>query len=218
MSIDEICYEFGVRDYTINDDGSIDVKGDVHIPTSGLTEIPITFNKVTGDFYCQNSDLTTLKGSPRLVEGSFYCQKNKLTSLLGGPKSVGSLFNCGFNDLTDLKGCPEHIGSDFYCNVNSITSLKGSPKFIGGDFRCDKNNIFSLEGLDADSLSGNIYLNKNPIGSLFYVIDSDIVRAFNSYKVIKGNEINLKRLRYAMEIYNQPIYIEDIKEMKLTEK
>ncbi len=190
MSIDEICYEFGVRNYTINDDGSIDVKGDVHIPTSGLTEIPITFNKVTGNFYCQNSDLTTLKGSPRLVEGSFYCQKNKLTSLLGGPKSVGSLFNCGFNDLTDLKG---------------------SPKFIGGDFRCDKNNIFSLEGLDADGLSGNIYLNKNPIGSLFYVIDSDIVRAFNSFKVIKGNEINLKRLRYVMEINDQPIYIADIK-------
>ena len=169
MSIDEICYEFGVRNYTINDDGSIDVKGDVSIPTSGLTEIPITFNKVSGSFYCQNSDLTTLKGSPRLVEGSFYCQKNKLTD------------------------------------------LKGSPKFIGGSFRCDENNIFSLEGLDADGLSGDIYLSNNPIGSLFYVIDSDIVRAFNSFKVIKGNEINLKRLRYVMEIYDQPIYIENIK-------
>ena len=190
MSIDEICYEFGVRNYTINDDGSIDVKGGVNIPTSGLTEIPITFNKVSGTFYCQNSDLTTLKGSPRLVEGSFYCQKNKLTSLEGGP---------------------EHVGNSFYCYENELTDLKGSPKFIGGDFRCDENNIFSLEGLDADGLSGNIYLNNNPMGSLFCVIDSDIVRAFNSYKVIKGNEINLKRLRYVMEIYDQPIYIVDIK-------
>jgi len=190
MSIDEICYEFGVRNYTINDDGSIDVKGGVNIPTSGLTEIPITFNKVSGTFYCQNSDLTTLKGSPRLVEGSFYCQKNKLTSLEGGP---------------------EHVGNSFYCYENQLTDLKGSPKFIGGDFRCDENNIFSLEGLDADGLSGDIYLNNNPIGSLFCVIDSDIVRAFNSYKVIKGNEINLKRLRYVMEIYDQPIYIADIK-------
>tara|TARA_B100001175_G_scaffold317134_1_gene333005 strand:+ start:144 stop:734 length:591 start_codon:yes stop_codon:yes gene_type:complete len=190
MSIDEICYEFGVRNYTINDDGSIDVKGGVNIPTSGLTEIPITFNKVSGTFYCQNSDLTTLKGSPRLVEGSFYCQKNKLTSLEGGP---------------------EHVGNSFYCYENQLTDLKGSPKFIGGDFRCDENNIFSLEGLDADGLSGDIYLNNNPMGSLFCVIDSDIVRAFNSYKVIKGNEINLKRLRYVMEIYDQPIYIADIK-------
>ena len=211
MNIDEICYKFGVRNYTINDDGSIDVKGDVSIPTSGLTEIPITFNKVSGTFYCQNSDLTTLKGSPRFVGGSFYCHKNKLTSLLGGPKSVGGEFYCVANELINLKGCPEHIGGDFHCSNNKLTDLKGCPEHIGGDFRCDENNIFSLEGLDADSLSGNIYLNKNPIGSLFYVIDSDIVRAFNSYKVIKGNEINLKRLRYAMEIFNQPIYIADIK-------
>jgi hypothetical protein len=190
MNIDEICYKFDIRNYTINPDGSIDVKGNVSISDCELTEFPLIFNKVSGSFYCQNSYLTTLKGSPRFVGGSFYCQKNKLTSLLGGPKSVGGGFHCSDNELTDLKGCPEHIG---------------------GDFRCGKNNIFSLEGLDADGLSGNIYLNNNPIGSLFYVIDSDIVRAFNSYKVIKENEINLKRLRYAMESFDQPIYIESIK-------
>ena len=211
MSIDEICYEFGVRNYTINDDGSIDVKGDVSIPTSGLTEIPITFNKVSGSFYCQNSDLTTLKGSPRLVEGSFYCQKNKLTDLKGSPKFIGGNFYCNHNQLTSLEEGPEHIGDSFDCGDNKLTDLKGSPKFIRGSFRCDENNIFSLEGLDADGLSGDIYLSNNPIGSLFYVIDSDIVRAFNSFKVIKGNEINLKRLRYVMEIYDQPIYIENIK-------
>jgi hypothetical protein len=211
MSIDEICYEFGVRNYTINDDGSIDVKGDVSIPTSGLTEIPITFNKVSGDFYCQNSDLTTLKGSPRFVGGSFYCQKNKLTDLKGGPNKVSGSFYCYFNQITSLEEGPEHIGDSITCSNNKLTDLKGSPKFIGGSFRCDENNIFSLEGLYADGLSGDIYLNKNPIGSLFYVIDSDIVRAFNSFKVIKGNEINLKRFRYVMEIYDQPIYIESIK-------
>ena len=190
MSVNEICEKYNIKNYTINLDGSIDVNGSVEISDCELTEFPLIFNKVSGTFYCQNSDLTTLKGSPRFVGGSFYCQKNKLTSLLGSPKSVGGGFHCSYNNLTNLKGCPEHIG---------------------GDFRCGKNNIFSLEGLDADSLSGNIYLNNNPIGSLFYVIDSEIVRAFNSYKVIKGNEINLKRLRYAMESFDQPIYIESIK-------
>jgi len=190
MSVNEICEKYGIKNYTINLDGSIDVNGSVEISDCELTEFPLIFNKVSGTFYCQNSDLTTLKGSPRFVGGSFYCQKNKLTSLLGSPKSVGGGFHCSYNNLTNLKGCPEHIG---------------------GDFRCDRNNIFSLEGLDADSLSGNIYLHNNPIGSLFYVIDSEIVRAFNSYKVIKENEINLKRLRYAMESFDQPIYIESIK-------
>ena len=31
MSIDEICKKYGIENYTINDDGSIDVDGDVLI-------------------------------------------------------------------------------------------------------------------------------------------------------------------------------------------
>ncbi len=211
MSVEEICKKYHITNYTINLDGSIDVDDNVNLSNYVLDKMPLKFNKVSGDFYCQSNGLTTLKGSPKYVGGSFYCQKNKLTSLLGGPKSVGRLFNCSNNGLITLEEGNLIETKSFDCSNNKLTDLKGSPKSIGGDFRCDENNIFSLEGLDADSLSGNIYLNKNPIGSLFYVIDSDIVRAFNSYKVIKGNEINLKRLRYAMEIYNQPIYISDIK-------
>ena len=50
MTIEEICKKYGIENYTIMDDGSIDVDGDVYINDEGLTELPLTFNKVTGSF------------------------------------------------------------------------------------------------------------------------------------------------------------------------
>ena len=57
MTIDEICEKYGIKNYTINDDGSIDVDSDVYLNGSNLTQIPLKFNKVTGDFYCYNNSL-----------------------------------------------------------------------------------------------------------------------------------------------------------------
>ena len=47
MNIDEICKKYGIRDYIINDDGSIDVNGSVDFRNYNLTELPLNFNKVT---------------------------------------------------------------------------------------------------------------------------------------------------------------------------
>ena len=81
MSIEEICKKYKIIDYTIMDDGSIDVDGYVDLYGNGLTELPLTFNKVTGTFNCGDNKLTTLKGSPKSVGGIFNCDDNKLTSL-----------------------------------------------------------------------------------------------------------------------------------------
>ena len=52
-----ICEKYGIKNYTINDDGSIDVNGDVYLSFKDLTELPLTFNKVTGYFNCYNNYL-----------------------------------------------------------------------------------------------------------------------------------------------------------------
>ena len=39
----------------------------------------------------------------------------------------------------------------------------------------------------------------------------DFIRTFNTFKVIKGNKINLKRLKYIMEMFDKPIKLEEIK-------
>jgi hypothetical protein len=66
---------FGITNYTINDDLTIDVKGDVNIDHRSLTCFPsfIKFNKVSGNFYCYNNQITSLEGCPRTVNGHFYC-------------------------------------------------------------------------------------------------------------------------------------------------
>ena len=72
-----ICEKYKITNYTINPDGSIDVVGDVYLCGKNLTELPLTFNKVSGWFDCDGNQLTSLKGCPRWVGGNFYCTNNK---------------------------------------------------------------------------------------------------------------------------------------------
>ena len=57
----------------------------------------------------------------------------------------------------------------------------------------------------------HIFIDGNPIESIIYKADIDFLRAFNSYKVLKDKTINLKRLKYVMELFDHPINIEEIK-------
>ena len=83
--------------YNINDDGSIDVGGDVIIRNTNLTKIPFKFRNVRGDFYCYKNQLTSLEGAPNSVGGSFLCSNNQLISLDGAPKMIGYNFYCRDN-------------------------------------------------------------------------------------------------------------------------
>jgi hypothetical protein len=100
--IDDICNKYGITNYSINPNGSIDVDDSVYLVNMQLKEIPIKFNKVSGWFDCGNSELTTLENSPNYV---------------------GGVFNCAYNELTSLEGCPEEIHGDFYFHDNPITPI-----------------------------------------------------------------------------------------------
>ena len=101
IEIDQIIREFWIviepfsgKLYTINDDGSIDVDGSVKFPKvcNFITQLPLTFNKVSGNFDCSKLSLTTLKGSPKEVGGYFDCSYNNLASLEFSPKTVKGSF------------------------------------------------------------------------------------------------------------------------------
>ena len=115
-NIHDICKQYKITNYTINDDGSIDVDGNVDLWNKKLTELPIIFNRVTGNFNCGYNKLTTLKGSPSWIGGWFSCYYNKLTSLEFSPEYVGGDFNCVFNDLTN-NYCDTEIGGNFYTTL-----------------------------------------------------------------------------------------------------
>ena len=111
-----ICKKYGIENYTINDDGTIDVNGDVNLWIKGLTELPLTFNKVTGYFNCGYNNLTSLKGCPRWIGGNFDCGNNRLASLEFSPDYVGGHFWCEWNRLTD-NYCDTEIMGNFYTSL-----------------------------------------------------------------------------------------------------
>jgi hypothetical protein len=140
-----VCKEFNIKNYTINDDYSIDVKGNVYIYGKSLSKLPFKFNIVSGVFNCGGNKLTNLEGSPKEVGGDFECYINKLTTLEGGPTSVGGYFICHTNQLTSLEGSPKKVGIGFYCSWNKLSTLEGGPEFVGGNFICRNNPLKSRE-------------------------------------------------------------------------
>ena len=182
--IDSICENYGIMNYTINPDGSIDVDGSVILSSELLTIIPLKFGTVTRDFDCYNNKLTSLEGSPKSVGGDFECSGNKLTSLEYVPESVGGDFNCHSNQLTSLEGLPEIVGY-INCRHNQIKDFRGVPEFFEGYFYCEGNPIEEIYTL---------FLQEDSIN------DSKCIQWINEFDVIQGDKIVLDRLE---EVFHQ---------------
>jgi hypothetical protein len=128
-TIHDICKRYKIKNYTINPDGSIDVDGGVNLNYKKLTELPLTFNKVSGSFDCDYNELTSLKGCPRWIGGGFYCDYNELTSLEFSPDYVGDDLFCSNNNLTD-NYCETEIGGSFYTSLKQDGLIKSNNRTI----------------------------------------------------------------------------------------
>ena len=95
--IEAWCEEMGIKYYTINSKGEIDVNADVNLRNNNFEELPYKFGKVNGYFDisgCKN--LISLKNCPIVVNNSFDCSYCiNLDSLEGCPKEVKRNFWCG---------------------------------------------------------------------------------------------------------------------------
>ncbi|CAK1331712.1 Uncharacterised protein [Burkholderia pseudomallei] len=152
--------ELYVKNYTINDDLTVDVEGDVKLPDYGVKHmlsdnsysicpesLPIQFGIVKGDFDC--GDLSTLEhGMPDYVGGNFVCDCADVVSLKGMPEHVGKDITIRRTAITNLEGLPNYIAGNLEIDWNdSLTSLNGSPKTITGEFTCTRNaSLKTLEG------------------------------------------------------------------------
>jgi len=178
--IHNICKEYDIKNYTIKEDGTIDVNGNVHLSKRSLTKLPLRFNHVSGDFSCLENKLTTLEGAPESINGGFLCDNNELTNLKGGPKNVSGGFYCRHNQLTSLEGAPLSVGGDFWGHNNKLTSFKNAPQSVGGEFYCYNNQIKSLDGLEFKSFEF-IDLENNPV----YDIVKDWINSDNREELIE---------------------------------
>ena len=145
--------------FVINDDNTVDVKGDLILKSKELEYLTngfFKFNKVDGFFSIELSNIKSLEGGPRIVVKDFLCNWCKnLTSLEGAPEMLGkaglknkSTFNCSnCENLKSLKGIPSR-------SINSTT-----PTF---NIRASHNE--SLTSIDLDyikELNGSLYLEMN---------------------------------------------------------
>ena len=164
--IDAICQKYGITNYTINRDGSIDVDGDVALSCVGFERLPLKFNKVSGYFDCNYNQLISLEGSPKEVGESFDCHNNLLTSLVGSPREVGGYFNCGHNQLTSLEGAPKEA-NNFYCKHKPLPQLiYDNYKYIKEVVKWqDEYNIWRNGKLDKFRFEEMMIDIKNEVGS-----------------------------------------------------
>ena len=100
------CDEMGIRNYTINSKGEIDVNGYVDLRERDFKELPFKFGIVNSYFSLEScKNLISLKNCPNKVGGYFSCSKCiKLDSLEGRPQKVGSNIYCyGCKVIFDIK-------------------------------------------------------------------------------------------------------------------
>jgi hypothetical protein len=211
----EVCEKYRIENYTINDDLSIDVDGDVSLKGEGLEYLPLKFNYVSGYFGCSYNDLVSLKGSPQTVGGDFNCYSSGLKTLKGSPQTVGGDFNCYSNELKSLEGSPRTINGRFSCSNNELKTLKGSPQTVGGSFYCADNELRDLEHFP--EVSGGIYIEGNTVNLLVYTFikkaDSFMIEDFVDYEIVRnGDTVMLDRLQTF--IRDNDLKMPNLKEIK----
>ena len=118
--IDKICEKYGIKNYTINSDGSIDVDDNVNLYNYRLTKLPLKFNKVNGWFDCSDNNLISLEGSPVEVNNGFYCRNNNLTSFEYTPRIIRGGFSCSDNNIKSFEYFPSYVKGWFDCYDNPI--------------------------------------------------------------------------------------------------
>jgi hypothetical protein len=136
--LDHVHIDAFVRDdeYVINDDGTVDINGDVIVRHAPHGELPIKFGKVSGDFTASYVRLVNLNNAP--VEcGYFNVMGNKLTDLKGCPATVDGIIARG-NPLVSLEGIPAagvdgEIYVDYSLDLPLLRLLLGELINLGGN-------------------------------------------------------------------------------------
>ncbi|MCK9472063.1 MAG: hypothetical protein M0Q88_09970 [Bacilli bacterium] len=222
--IEAICEKYNITNYTINEDGSIDVDGKVDLYDKKLKVLPLKFRKVSGNFECSFNELTSLKGSPQTVGGNFYCRGNQLTTLEGAPQSIGGFFYCNNNQLTSLEGAPQSIGGCFFCSYNQLTTLEGVHKRVGGIFWCDSNKLKNIDYLskyykelsirdNPISKIINLFTTSNEYGRISNREDKDLIMDFIDREIIQQDKLLVNRLVEFLEDIGKPKSREELIEL-----
>lgn len=196
----EICTSYNIRNYSINQDGSIDVDGNVNLFRRNLIELPLQFGIVTGSFKCVDNTLTSLNGSPKNVLGDFDCSHNLITSLVGGPVAVGGDYCIGANNLPNLVGCPHRVGGHLYIEGSILSTYSGNVDIeVGGLVYYNSSHLYE------DYMLGNCCIRPSlPVPITDNIKHIKLIVKYQRYFQIWNedlslNEENFEILKYEIE-------------------
>lgn len=190
LDIVELCEKYGIENYTINEDLSVDVDGPVNLSNKKLTHIPINFNKVSGTFSCDNNNLIDLTNSPKIVGQNFLCNNNKNISLKNCPMFVLGDFSCMHCNLKELIHLPKIIGRSLFANNNKLISLNLLDETtIGVDIHLSDNKLTNIKGLQ-NKVNGGLYLSHNKLKNLSDLpetVEKAVTIGFNNITSLKNS-------------------------------
>lgn len=173
------------KNYTINDDYTVDVNKSVIINNKKMKSCPVDFKQIIGNFIWIDSDLSNVNGLPSIIRGNLILSGNKLKNLIkvqgkfdiieGGiilqnNKLLRSLYGlpdkCRFLDvsncsLENLIGSPRTIYEYFNVSFNKLTTIKYCPESIGGLFDFSNNDVSIIDQLPRKF--GMVKYENNPI-------------------------------------------------------
>jgi hypothetical protein len=154
---------WGIKNFTINKDGSVDVNGDVDISHRNLIQIPIEFNVVHGNFNCSRNNLNTLKGCPKYIHGGFNCSNNLLWDFKYFPSS--SLHNWKTIIYTNGMNISSvgilAIGRNPFDEILSLVSYSSDDSLLRGkELKVENTKKFISDLVEYTPIRGNKILSK----------------------------------------------------------
>jgi len=107
--------QYGIKNYYINDDLTVDVDGDLHISSLAQCGPDIKFGTINGNFDCSRLGLKSLRNCPKVVKGDYKISHNRLTSLEGIAEYIGGDLWIQNNYLNELNFYNSNIIGEIYC-------------------------------------------------------------------------------------------------------
>lgn len=167
----DLLIQWGIENYTVNDDLTVDVDGDVSLQQAfeikKSREFVFQWGVIKGNFSCARCLLISLEGAPREVHGNFDCSGNKFILLDHSPEIVKGDYLCYNNkSLRSLQGCTRKIGGNFDISNCGIPRLANGPIEVGGDYNLAMNECQTLGGI-AKKIGGKIDASQNKLTSVY---------------------------------------------------
>ena len=190
--IDQICKKYGIEDYIINSDGTIDTYGKIDLSYKDISKIPLVFNRVIGNFYCINNSLTSLVNSPNEVIGNFSFGDNSVSSFKGVPDIVKGILGCYNNLITSLDDLVWKNFNRIYIQSNPIALVIGFPMYNQSD---------ALGSASINELIHNHWINSDK--------REEFIEYFVDMHIIQQDEDKPKLILHRLKEFNREIIGDD---------